>query len=84
MKYENNWYTVLDDLYSTTDNDRSSKMAEEWHQLTLRIDLSLKDIATKMERPYVWAKSCHCEKCLNAKKIKGKGKGKKSKTKEES
>ena len=84
LKYENNWYAVLDDFYSTTNNDRSSKMAEEWHQLTLRIDLSLKDIATKMERPYVWAKSCHCEKCLNAKKIKGKGKGKKSKTKEES
>ena len=79
LKYENNCCKILDDLYSKTNNWKTSKIQEEWHQLRLKIDLSLKEIATKLKKPYEWTYKCHCEECLDAKKIKGKGKGKKSK-----
>ena len=79
LKYEHNCCKILDDLYSKTNNWKTSKIQEEWHQLILKIDLSLKEIATKLKKPYEWTYKCHCQECLDAKKLKGKGKGKKSK-----
>ena len=82
LKYENNCCKILDDLYSKTNNWKTSKIQEEWHQLRLKIDLSLKEIATKLKKPYEWTYKCHCQECLDAKKLKGKGKGKKIKKNE--
>ena len=58
-----------------------SLIIKEWHELEFKINLSLKDIATKMKRPYVWTGGCKCKKCQNAKNVKGKGKGKGKKSK---
>ena len=54
------------------------QIQNDWHDLGLKIDLSLKEISVKINEPYEWSYSCHCEKCLSAKNLKGKGKGKKS------
>ena len=55
------------------------QITNEWHDFRLSIDLALKEIATKLKKPYEWSYDCLCEKCVGAKNIKGKGKGKKSK-----
>ena len=78
LKYDRGSLGILTNMYSTILN-RNYQIQKEWHKLRLEMDLSLKEIATKMGKPYVWADSCHCEECTSIKNIKGKGKGKKSK-----
>ena len=78
LKYERGSLGILTDMYSTLLNP-NYQIQKEWHKLRLKMDLSLKEIATKMGKPYVWADSCHCEECTSIKNINGKGKGKKSK-----
>ena len=73
LKYEDLWWSILEDMYCPIE---PSLIVKEWHELEFEINLSLKDIATKMKKPYVWTGGCKCEKCQNAKNVKGKGKGK--------
>ena len=70
----------ISDIYSNSMADLS-KIKNEWHELELKINLSLRDIATKMKIPYSWVGACTCEECKNAKQIQGKGKGKGKKSK---
>ena len=79
LKYERNVsWPILEDMYRPIE---PSLIIKEWHELEFKINLSLKDIATKMKRPYVWTGGCKCKKCQNAKNVKGKGKGKGKKSK---
>ena len=79
LKYERNVsWPILEDMYRPIE---PSLIVKEWHELEFKINLSLKDIATKMKRPYVWTGGCKCKKCQNAKNVKGKGKGKGKKSK---
>ena len=74
LKYEINVsWSNLEDLYHPIE---PSLIVKEWHKLEFEINLSLKDIATKMKRPYVWTGGCKCRECQNAQNVKGKGKGK--------
>ena len=58
-----------------------SQIKNEWHELKLKINRSLREIATKMKKPYSWVGDCTCEECKNAKQMQGKGKGKGKKSK---
>ena len=79
LKYErNSSWSILEDIYRPIE---PSLIVKEWHELEFEINLSLKDLATKMKRPYVWTGGRKCEKCQNTKKVKGKGKGKGKKSK---
>ena len=63
-------------------NNRSLlRIKSIWHELELKINLSLREIATKMKIPYSWVGACTCEECKNAKQMQGKGKGKGKKSK---
>ena len=68
------------DLYSKSMADLS-QIKNEWHELKLKINRSLREIATKMKKPYSWVGDCTCEECKNAKQMQGKGKGKGKKSK---
>ena len=58
-------------LWSTLMNP-NYLIRNEWHELTLSIDLTLAKIAKKSKRPYEWADTCFCEKCKKAKNINTK------------
>ena len=68
------------DIYSNS-KVKLTRMKNEWHKLELQINLSLREIATKMKIPYSWVGACTCEECKNAKQVQGKGKGKGKKSK---
>ena len=65
----------ISDIYSSSIADLL-RIKSIWHELELKINLSLREIATKMKIPYSWVGACTCEECKNAKQIQGKGKGK--------
>ena len=68
------------DIYSNS-MAKLTRIKKEWHELELKINLSLREIATEMKIPYSWVGACTCEECKNAKQIQGKGKGKGKKSK---
>ena len=70
----------ISDIYSNS-KVKLTRMKNEWHKLELEMNLSLREIATKMKIPYSWVGACTCEECKNAKQIQGKGKGKGKKSK---
>ena len=45
------------------------QIRDEWHDLCINTDFSLKEIATKLKKSYFWSDSCHCEKCKAVKNM---------------
>ena len=45
------------------------QIRDEWHDLCINTDFSLKEIATKLKKSYFWSDSCHCEKCKTVKNM---------------
>ena len=72
-KYKNRKgsFRKLADLWSTLTRS-NYQIRDEWHDHRLNIDLTLKEIATKLKKPYEWEDSCFCDKCLSVKNIDAK------------
>ena len=72
-KYKNRKGSILkiDNLWSTLTRS-NYQIRDEWHDHRLNIDLTMKDITTKLKNPYEWEDSCFCEKCLGVKNIDAK------------
>ena len=72
-KYKNRKGSILkiDNLWSTLTRS-NYQIRDEWHDLCLNIDLTLKEIATTLKKPYEWEANCFCDKCLRVKDINTK------------
>ena len=64
-------FNKLEDMWSTLMRP-NYQIRDEWHDLCLDIDLTLKEIATKLKKPYEWEANCFCDKCLRVKDINAK------------
>ena len=47
-----------------------NRLLNEWHDYKFPTELTLKEIFTKLNEPYVWSCKCFCDKCLTAYKLK--------------
>ena len=72
-KYNNRQssFSKLQDLWSTLMRP-NYQIRDDWHDLCLKIDLTLKEIATRMKKSYEWEDSCFCDECLRVKNIDSK------------
>ena len=64
-------FDKLEDMWSTLMRP-NYQIRDEWHDLCLNIDLTLKGIATTLKKPYEWEANCFCDKCLRVKDINAK------------
>ena len=64
-------FDKLEDMWSTLMRP-NYQIRNEWHDLCLNIDLTLKEIATTLKKSYEWEANCFCDKCLRVKDISAK------------
>ena len=69
--HRNDSFSKLEDMWSNLMRP-NYQIRNEWHDLCLNVDLTLKEIAKKLKKPYEWESSCFCDECLRVKSINAK------------
>ena len=69
--HRNDSFSKLEDMWSNLMRP-NYQIRNKWHDLCLNVDLTLKEIAKKLKKPYEWESSCFCDECLRVKNINAK------------